>query len=250
MRTFLRPFMVNAKGAVIKVTELLKISGLVYEYDGIPALCGVDFSLAADDTVALVGANGAGKSTLLQLMTGVLVPAGGVISFCGDPVTKKTLPLLRQKIGLVFQNAEHQLFCNSVLDDVMFGPLNMGLSREEAAKAAELALRRLGAERLKDRAPYRLSAGEKRLAAIACVLSMQPEILLMDEPTAELDPRARRELAALLRTLPQAKIIATHDLDFAQKTCSSVMILHQGKIAARGGVSLLSDEALLESLGL
>lgn len=232
------------------MTGLLKVSGLTYEYDGIPALCGVDFSLAADDTLALIGANGAGKSTLLQLLTGVLAPVGGAISFRGEPVTKNMLPLLRQKIGFVFQNAEHQLFCNNVWDDVIFGPLNMGLTGEEAAKAAELALRRLGAEHLKDRAPYRLSAGEKRLVAIACVISMKPEILLMDEPTAELDPRARRELAALLKTLPQAKIIATHDLDFAQKTCSSVMVLHHGKVAARGSVPLLSDEALLESLGL
>lgn len=238
------------KGIVIKMAELLKISGLTYEYDDFPALCGVDFSLAFDDALALVGANGAGKSTLLQLLTGVLTASKGEISFRGNPVTKKTLPFLRQKIGLVFQNAEHQLFCNSVWDDVMFGPLNMGISREKAAQSAELALNSLGAGHLKNRAPYRLSAGEKRLAAIACVLSMQPEILLMDEPTAELDPRARRELAELLKTLPQAKIIATHDLDFAQKTCSSVMILHRGKIAARGEAGLLSDSALLESLGL
>lgn len=232
------------------MSHLLKVSGLTYEYDGVTALCGVDFSLSQRENIALVGANGAGKSTLLQILAGVLAPSSGEILLDGEAVTKKTLPFLRQKIGLIFQNAEHQLFCNSVWDDVVFGPLNAGLSYEEASKAAELALRRLGIGHLKTRAPYRLSGGEKRLAAIACVLSMQPDILLMDEPTAELDPRARRELAALLDELPQAKIIATHDLDFAQKTCSSVMILHNGKIAAKGVAGILSDFTLLEKLGL
>lgn len=231
---------------------LLEARDLAYEYPGgQPALRGVDFTLCGGENLALIGANGAGKSTLLQLIVGILSPSGGGIFFEGSPVTKNTFRVIREKIGLFFQNAEHQLFCGTVYEDVMFGPLNMGLSEAEAARLAESVMRTLQIQHLASRAPYRLSAGERRLCAIASVLSMEPKVLLMDEPTAELDPRARRELIELLNRLPQAKIIATHDLDFAVKTCPRTMILHGGKIAANGdSVQLLSDDTLLRNLGL
>lgn len=231
---------------------ILETHSLTYEYDGnIPALSGADFLVRENESLALIGANGAGKSTLLQLLVGILTPKSGEIHFAGNPVTKKNLPHVREKIGFVFQSADHQLFCGTVLEDVMFGPLNAGLSPAEAASRAEDCLASLGISHLSGRAPYRLSAGEKRLCAIACALSTRPDVLLMDEPTSELDPRARRELIALLGRLPQAKIIATHDLDFAAKTCTRAMILHGGKIAADGACeSLLTNDELLARLGL
>lgn len=231
---------------------LLLARDLAYEYQtGDLALRGVDFSLDSGDSLALIGANGAGKSTLLSLVVGILTPTGGEIFFDGKPVTKSTVAGVREKIGFVFQNAEHQLFCNTVLDDVMFAPLNAGMARDSALAASKSALSELQIKHLENRAPYRLSAGEKRLAAIASVLSMKPQILLMDEPSAELDPRARRELIALLNHLPQAKIIATHDLDLAMKTCADTMILHNGRIAATGkSAELLADDELLRRFGL
>lgn len=231
---------------------VLEAKGLTYEYDGgIPALSGADFLLRENENLALIGANGAGKSTLLQLLVGILAPKSGGIYFAATPVTKKNLTYVREKIGFVFQSAEHQLFCDTMLDDVMFSPLNAGLSASEAALRADETLSALGIAHLANRAPYRLSVGEARLCAIACALSSRPDVLLMDEPTSGLDPRARRNLIALLGSLKQAKIIATHDLDFAVKTCPRAIILHGGKIAADGLTEeLLSDTELLARLGL
>lgn len=233
---------------------LLEARGLIYSYDGHDGsapLCGVDFSLYEGENLALIGANGSGKTTLLQILVGVLEPHSGQLLFGGKPVSKRDLPVIRQKVGLVFQNPEHQLFCNTVYEDIVFGPLNMGLSKAEADSRAESALSVFGISHIANRAPYRLSDGEKRLAAIASVISMRPDILLMDEPSSGLDPRARRELIGLLNRLPQAKIITTHDLDFAVRTCGRAMILHNGKIAVTGEPDrLLRDDTLLQSLGL
>lgn len=231
---------------------ILEIRGLTYEYvSGVSALQRLGFYLEPGESLALIGANGAGKSTLLQLILGILQPSGGEIFYEGGLITKKNLPVIREKIGLIFQSADNQLFCNTVYEDVLFGVLNMGIPPDEAAKQAELALADLGISHLAQRAPYQLSAGEKRLGAIAAVLAMHPTVLLMDEPSAELDPRARRGLIELLNRLPQSKIIATHDLDLAVKTCERTLLLCKGQVAAMGKTAdILYDEELLQKFGL
>jgi cobalt/nickel transport system ATP-binding protein len=214
------------------------------------AVEGVSFNLSAGESAALLGCNGAGKTTLLLALAGVLEPSGGEISVDGAIFGKKTRRDLRLKTGLVFQNPDDQLFMPSIFDDVAFGPRNMGLPESEAKERAEDALEKLGIARLANRSPLRLSGGEKRLAAIATVLSMEPDYILLDEPTAFLDPRARRSLAGILARLPQGKLIATHDIPFAESLCRRVLLMKDGAIIADGGKEILRDAALLESAGL
>jgi cobalt/nickel transport system ATP-binding protein len=222
----------------------------------------VSFAVDAGARVALIGANGAGKSTLLLTLAGILTPHEGTITINGITLTKKTLSAVRRAVGLIFQNPDDQLFMSTVLDDVVFGPLNYidaaNLTRAEAAlrkktvyadALSTLAL--LGIASLKDKMPHKLSGGEKRLAALASVLVMQPDILLMDEPSAFLDPRARRLLIAELQRLPQTLIVATHDIDMARTLCPRSIILSKGRIRADGlTTNLLSDTALLDDCGL
>ena len=225
---------------------MIDIKNLTYSYgNGINAINDISFSLSENESVALIGANGAGKSTLLQLILGLLKPLSGGIS-CFDT---KSLLDIRQKIGYVFQNPDHQLFCGTVYDDIAFGPLNAKLS--EVDLKVEKTLETLDIIHLRNRPPYKLSAGEKRLAAIATVLVAEPLVLLMDEPSSDLDPRARRGLISLLNNLPQSKIIATHDLDLAIKTCEKTLILHNGGIAFTGNsADILTNEAFLMEYGL
>lgn len=230
---------------------MLSVNDLVIEYtDGTRAVDSVRFAVQKGESVALIGANGAGKTSLMLALVGVLPLRSGDISVDGTVLEKKTLQYIRTRVGLVFQNPDDQLFMPSIYEDVSFGPRNFGCSEEEARKRSEDALERLEISHLAPRSPIKLSGGEKRLAAIAAALAMQPDYLLFDEPTAFLDPRARRNLKAVISGLPQGKLIATHDLQFAEECCSRVLLLCGGKLSADGGVSILRDASLLENAGL
>ncbi|MDR1979791.1 MAG: energy-coupling factor ABC transporter ATP-binding protein [Synergistaceae bacterium] len=233
---------------------MLTVKGLTVKYDASDAVCAlesVDFSVESGEKIALIGANGAGKSTLLSAAVGILPPHSGQIVFDGVAVGKETLRDLRLKVGMVFQNPDDQLFMPTVYEDIAFGPRNLGLAEEEIETRMEGILARLGASYLKERMTHKLSGGEKRLAALAGVLIMEPSVLLMDEPSSFLDPRARRRLMEILATLPQAMLIATHDLDLALDLCQRAVLLKEGRIEADAPVEeVLSDASLLERCGL
>lgn len=215
---------------------LIEVRGLRFRYDdGTEALRGIDFRLERGETVALLGANGSGKTTFVLHLNGLL-RGEGAVAVCGLPVEKSNLAFVRRKIGLVFQDSESQLFMPSVLEDVAFGPLNHGLTPAAAAAKARAALETVGMAGAANRAPYHLSAGEKKRVAIAGILAMDPEILVLDEPTTFLDPPGQRALAELLARLPQAKILVTHDVTFAHAMCSRAVFFQEGKIAAEGAV--------------
>ena len=230
----------------------LSMTGVQYQYpDHTPALQDVSFHITHGESVALIGGNGAGKSTLLSLLVGVVFPTAGTVNIDGVELTHKTASGLRQRLGLVFQNPDDQLFMPTVLDDVAFGPLNQGLSPAQAKEKALDALTTVGASHLSQRSSLRLSTGEKRTAAIAAVLAMTPDILLMDEPTAGLDPWSRRQLIGLLGRFAHTKIIATHDLDFALDVCQRTLVLREGRVVADGlTAALLRDRDLLASCRL
>lgn len=227
--------------------HLVETRGLRFDYpDGTPALRGVDLRIEHGQAVAVVGANGAGKSTLLMLLNGLLSPTAGEIRVGDLPVTRGTRSQVHRTVGYVFQDADDQLFMPTVADDVAFGPLNMGLPADEVRLRVLDALATVGASHLVDRAPYRLSGGEKRAVAIAGVLAMSPAILVLDEPSAGLDPAARRRLITLLRGFDHTRIIATHDLDLVLDVCDRVVVMHDGLVQADGTPqSTLRDEALL-----
>ena len=220
--------------------------------NGSTALAGVSFSLNAGECAAVVGPNGAGKTTLFLRLCGALAGTPGQISVNGlDPAIAEQRKKLPAEIGVVFQNPDDQLFAATLLDDVAFGPLNMG-EQPEAAKAKAIeSLNSLGLNGMEARSPQRLSGGEKRRAALAGVLAMHPGILLLDEPTMFLDPRGRREFMRLLRTLPGTHLIATHDLDLVWDCCPRALVLNEGRLIADGPTrELLSNAALMEANGL
>jgi len=230
---------------------MLTLKDMVVEYpDGTRAVNAVCFSIQAGENVALIGANGAGKTSLMLTLVGVLQLQGGEIRIGEKTLEKKNLREIRSRIGLVFQNPDDQLFMPNIFEDVAFGPRSFGCDEDETNRRVNTALSHLGIEFLAKRSPLKLSGGEKRLAAIATVLAMEPEFLLFDEPTAFLDPRARRNLTAVLADLPQGKLIATHDLSFAEDLCSRVLLLQNGELIADGGIELLRDRVLLEKAGL
>ena len=215
---------------------LIQVRGLEYRYDdGTVALRGVDFLLQPGENVALVGPNGSGKTTFVLHLNGLLTGKGGV-EVCGLRVEKENLAAIRRKVGMVFQDSDNQLFMPTVLEDVAFGLRTMGLDPAAAAKRALRALESVGISALSNRAPYHLSAGEKKRAAIAGVLAMDPEILVLDEPTTFLDPPAQRALAALLSRLPQSKLLVTHNIPFAAAICSKAVFFQEGRIAAEGPI--------------
>jgi len=232
--------------------HLVRLEDVHFSYpDGTPALRGVSFELHHGESVGLVGANGAGKSTLLLHLAGVLFPSSGRIRVGDWPVTSETLGNVRRSLGLVFQDPDDQLFMPTVADDVAFGPLNLGLPLEEVATRLSGALERVGAAGLGPRPAYRLSGGEKRAAAIASVLAMSPDVLVMDEPSSGLDPAARRRLIGLLRSFEHTKIVATHDLDLVMDVCARTVVLREGGVAADGPTaSIFGDSALLEACHL
>ncbi|MCX6625143.1 MAG: ABC transporter ATP-binding protein [Acidobacteria bacterium] len=218
------------------MNPLIEVSGLHFRYaDGTVALDGIDFVLNAGETVALLGPNGSGKTTFVLLLNGLLF-GDGAVTVCGVPLTKKTAPEVRRRIGIVFQDSDEQLFMPTVLEDVTFGLLNLGLGREDAIDRARITLRRVGAEHLEQRAPYHLSAGEKRRVAIAGVLAMQPDVLILDEPTTFLDPPNQRDLLHLLSELPQAKILVTHDTQFARALATRAVFFERGQVRGAGSI--------------
>jgi cobalt/nickel transport system ATP-binding protein len=218
------------------MTSILEVRGLKHTYpDGTTALRGIDFTLASGECVALLGANGSGKTTFVLHLNGLLVGEGR-IDVCGVELTPGTADQVRAKVGLVFQDSDEQLFMPTVLEDVCFGPLNRGLTADEAVSRARIELERVGMSHVASRAPYHLSAGEKKRVAIAGVLAMDPEILVLDEPTTFLDPPAQRELARLLGELPQAKLLATHDVAFARALATRGIFFEKGKVAGEGTV--------------
>lgn len=230
----------------------VEMKNVSYHYpDGNRGICQMSMLLHHGESVGIIGANGAGKSTLLMLLLGILFPEDGEVLIGDIPVTGKTLSAIRQHVGLVMQQADDQLFMTTVFDDVAFGPRNEGLGEAAVAVRVSDALATVGLEDLKTRAPYKLSGGEKKSVAIATVLAMEPDILLMDEPTAGLDPQARRRLINLLNCFDHTKIITSHDLDMILDTCSRVLVLKEGVLVADGNpMEILSSAHQMEEWGL
>jgi cobalt/nickel transport system ATP-binding protein len=229
------------------------VAGLTYAYPrGPTALDGVSFDLPAGESLGLVGPNGAGKTTLFLCLSGVLPVRPGMVHLAGlDPARADDRRRLPAKVGIVFQNSDDQLFHTSVLDDVAFGPLNLGLPADEVRRRVTEALEEVGLAGMEERVPYHLSGGEKRRVALAGVLAMRPEILLLDEPSMYLDPRGRREFIRLVNRLPVTKIIAAHDLEMIRETCPRVLVLDAGRLVADGPVqTILGDAALMTAHGL
>jgi cobalt/nickel transport system ATP-binding protein len=232
--------------------HIVEVRDLCYAYpDGTEALKGVSFRIEHGAAVALVGANGAGKSTLLLHLNGYLSATSGEVRIGDIPITRKTAGAARRAVGMVFQDPDDQLFMPTVAEDVAFGPLNSGLPLPEVEQRVMSGLERVGMTRVRNRAPYHLSAGEKRAVAIATVLTMSPDILVMDEPSSNLDPRSRRRLIELLRSFEHTRIIATHDLELVVDICSRVIVLDGGKVVADGPArELLNNEELMLAHGL
>jgi cobalt/nickel transport system ATP-binding protein len=233
------------------VGDIIKVRDLHFAYpDEHVALRGVSFNLCEGDKVALVGPNGAGKSTLVLQLNGILDGRGG-IEIGGMRLTRDNLPVIRAMVGLVFQNPDDQLFSPTVFEDVAFGPLHMGLPEEEVLARVDSALEAVRMSSYRNRLSHHLSVGEKKRIAIATVLSMNPKILILDEPSAGLDPRARRTLINLLRDLPITMLISTHDMRLVQELFPRTIVMDDGRIVADGRTKeILEDETFLNEHGL
>ena len=220
-----------------------------FSYDSqTPVLRDVSFHIAPGEAVGLIGANGAGKSTIMKLLLGLLTCTEGTILVDGIAVEKKTLPQIRRTLGFVLQDSDNQMFMPTVYEDMMFAPRNYGLSKEEAEKKVDSVLQQLGLTALKHRYNHKISGGEKRMAAIATILAMEPKAMLMDEPSIALDPVNRRTVINTVNTLSMTKLIASHDLDMILDTCDRVLLLSGGQLVADGKTeSILRDQALLEA---
>ncbi|MBV2356914.1 energy-coupling factor ABC transporter ATP-binding protein [Streptomyces sp. J2-1] len=230
-------------------TPSLEVSGLAFAYpDGHQALFGVDFTLARGERAALLGPNGAGKTTLVLHLNGILGGGAGSVTVAGLPVGKRHMAQIRQKVGIVFQDPDDQLFMPTVREDVAFGPAAAGLRGAALEARVRTALERVGMAEFAERPPHHLSFGQRRRVAVATVLAMEPEILVLDEPSSNLDPASRRELADVLRSLDVTVLMVTHDLPYALELCPRSLILSDGVIAADGPTgTLLSDEALMRA---
>jgi cobalt/nickel transport system ATP-binding protein len=232
------------------MTPAIEVRDLTFRYaDGTDALRGVSFAVAPGECVGLIGPNGAGKSTLLLHLNGLLperVLNENAVRVAGEMLTPGNLHVIRRQVGLLFQDPNDQLFCPTVFEDVAFGPQQLGLGRDEVCRRVGEALSRVGLQGFERRAPHHLSGGEKRRVCLAGVLACDPSILVLDEPSSDLDPYSRRELKELLRQIPITKLIATHDLELVVELCSRVLVLDGGTIVAEGPtVPLLSDEELM-----
>ena len=230
--------------------ELKEVS-FSYNSNSKEVLSKVNLWVNEGDSVGIIGANGAGKSTLLKLLAGLESGYSGKITINNLHVNKKNLPRIRRNIGYVFQDSEAQLFMPTVYDNVIFAPKNYGFSKEEAKEAALNSLKSVGMEALKDSPIYHLSGGQKKLAAIATVLSVNPELLIFDEPTVALDPKNRRRFMEVLNSLKVTKLVASHDLDLIYDTCENTVLIAEGKIIKSGNTkTILKDKELLENNGL
>ena len=234
------------------MTPVLDVRGLAFAYpDGHQALFGVDLHVHRGERVALLGPNGAGKTTLVLHLNGILAAGAGSVEVSGLPVTRAHLPEIRRRVGVVFQDPDDQLFMGTVRQDVGFGPANLGLRGAELEARVQWALEQVGMAQYADRPPHHLSFGQRRRVAVATVLAMEPEILVLDEPSSNLDPASRRELADILRSLDVTVLMVTHDLPYALELCPRSLILSDGVIAADGGTAeLLADDALMRAHGL
>ncbi len=229
----------------------IEIENLSFAYpDGHPALQDITLNIAPCEKVALVGPNGAGKSTLILHLNGIL-KGKGLVTVCGLPMEQKNLGKIRAEVGLVFQNPDDQLFSPTVFDDVAYGPLYQGLAPEEVSKRVEKALASVNMTGYSKRVSHHLSMGEKKRIAIATVLSVEPEVLVLDEPTAGLDPRARRAFINLLRDLPLTMLVSTHDMALVNELFERMVIMDEGRIVADGETrNLMAEETLLKAHGL
>ena len=232
--------------------NIISVSDLSFGYDSKrKVLENINFQLKKGESVGLVGANGVGKSTLLIILVGLNTGFQGDVMVNNIPLEKKNLKTIRKNIGYVFQDADSQLFMSTVFDDVAFAPRNYGMSEAEVNEKTMEALKVVHIEQLKDKQIYKLSGGEKKLASIATILSTEPDVILMDEPSVALDPKNRRNLINILNRLNQAKIIASHDLNMIMDTCERTILLSDGKIIKDGNTKeILLDKELMEESGL
>ncbi len=231
--------------------ELITVENLSFSYpDGQQALTDVSLRIYRGDSVAIVGPNGAGKSTLVLHFNGIL-RSNGHVKLLGRVVDDNNLRWVRSRVGLVFQNPDDQLFSPTVFDDVAFGPMNMGYSEAEVGQAVKMALEMVGMAGFEKRSPHHLSVGEKKRIAMATVLSMSPEVLVIDEPTSNLDPRGKWDIIEVLKGLPITKIVVSHDLEMVEALCQRMVIIDRGRVAADGATAdILADKRLLAEHGL
>ncbi len=230
-------------------TPVLDVRGLAYAYpDGHQALFGVDLHVHRGERVALLGPNGAGKTTLVLHLNGILTAGAGSVAVSGLPVEKANLAEIRRRVGVVFQDPDDQLFMGTVRADVGFGPANLGVRGAELERRVLDALDRVGMADFVDRPPHHLSFGQRRRVAVATVLAMEPEILVLDEPSSNLDPASRRELADILRSLDVTVLMVTHDLPYALELCPRSVVLSDGAVVADGATyDVLTDETLMRA---
>jgi cobalt/nickel transport system ATP-binding protein len=237
------------------MTAAIEVRGLSFSYhDGKKALSGISFSVREGECLGLIGPNGAGKSTLLRHLNGILPEHAGpdsAVSIFGRPVIRENLDDIHRRVGFLFQDPDDQLFCTTVFEDVAFGPRQFGLDAAQLEAAVAQALSLVGLGGFADRVPHHLSDGEKQRVCLAGVLACKPDILVLDEPTSDLDPRGRRALAALLESLPVTKVIASHDLELVLRLAPRALLLDDGRLVADGPTkALLGDEALMLAHGL
>ncbi|WP_035789479.1 energy-coupling factor ABC transporter ATP-binding protein [Butyrivibrio sp. XBB1001] len=232
--------------------EILKIEHLSFAYEKEePVLSDINLMAHDGESIGIIGANGIGKSTLMKLLVGLYLDYEGVLEIAGHPVDKKNLNHVREHIGYVFQDSDSQLFLSTVEDDVAFGPQNYGLSDDEVEKRVVDALEKVHITDLRKKHTYKLSGGEKKLASIATILAMNPDIIIMDEPEAALDPRNRKNLIRIINEINSLKLITSHDLDFIMDTCERTILLDEGRIIADGrSTEILQNESLLTEHGL
>lgn len=231
------------------IIELRNVS-FAYEKDN-AVLQNISLRAEAHESIGLIGANGAGKSTLLRLLVGLLPHFSGSASIAGFALTAENLPAIRAKAGYVLQDSDSQLFMSTAFEDIAFAPRNYGLPAADVEQRVKQALELVGTPQLRDKQIFKMSGGEKKLVAIAGILAMRPEIILMDEPSVALDPRNRKNLICLLNTFPQLKIIASHDLDLILDTCPRTVLLHQRQIVYDGPTAaILANQELLQAYGL
>jgi len=229
--------------------KVVEITGLSYSYpDGTVALRNISLDIFAGESLAVIGPNGAGKSTLILHLNGILRGNNGQVHVLDLEVDRRNLREVRKRVGIVFQNPDDQLFMPAVFDDVAFGPINMGLDESEVKQRVEKALHAVGMQSYENRSPHHLSLGEKKRISLATALSMRPEILVLDEPTSNLDPKSRRELINLLIGIETTKVIATHDLEMVLEVCQRAVVLSDGQIVASDRPEvLLADEDLMRA---